>query len=170
MDEKLPYKPEKAMSGGLVFAEFSIDHEIPYDLLLLADPSQEMIDSYLPYSDLYVASESGNVLGVIVLFPLDKDTAEVKNLAVKPAHQGKGIGKWLLGKSIAVAGQKHFKRIIIGTANSSLHQLALYQKVGFKVYSVQKNFFVENYPEPIFENGMQAKDMIMLEYDLLREL
>lgn len=169
MDEKLRYKPEKAMSGGLVFAEFSIDHEIPYDLLLLADPSREMIDSYLPHSDLYVASESGNVLGVVVLFPLDRDTVEIKNLAVMPAHQGKGIGKWLLENSIVVAGQKHFKRLVIGTANSSLYQLALYQKVGFRVYSVRRYFFVDNYPEPIFENGMQAKDMVMLEYDLLRE-
>lgn len=140
-----------------------------YDLLLLADPSRRVFDSYLPHSDLYVASESGNVLGVVVLFPLDKDTVEIKNQAVKPVHQGKGIGKWLLEKSTAVAGQRHFKRLIIGTANSSLHQLALYQKVGFKVYSVQKDFFVKNYPEPIFENRMQAKGMIMLEYDFLRE-
>ena len=151
------------------FTAFSSDQEIPYDLLLLADPSRKMIDTYLKHSDLYLASESGDVIGVVVLFPVDKDTAEVKNLAVRPEHQGKGIGKWLLKKIIDVARKQHFIRLIIGTANSSLHQLALYQKLGFRVYSVRQDFFVENYPEPIIENGMQARDMVMLVYDLLRE-
>lgn len=169
MNENSPNEPKKAFFANLKFTAFSIDHEIPYDLLLLADPSREMIDSYLPHSDLYLASESGDVIGVVVLFPVDRDSAEVKNLAVKPTYQGKGIGKWLLENVIAVARPKHFKRLIIGTANSSFYQLALYQKVGFRVYSVRRDFFVENYPEPIFENGIQARDLVMLEYDLLRE-
>lgn len=151
------------------FVRFSKNRPIPYDLLLLADPSREMIDSYLVDSDLYVASESGKVIGVVVLFPVDKETAEIKNLAVRPDHQGKGIGKWLLENTIDIARRKHFKRLVIGTANSSLHQLALYQKVGFKVYSLKRDFFVENYPDPIFENGMQARDLVMLEFDLNRE-
>jgi aminoglycoside 6'-N-acetyltransferase I len=146
----------------LTLAAFSIDHEIPYDLLLLADPSREMIDSFLPHSDLYLALDSGNVIGLVVLFPLDSDTAEIKNIAVKPEHQGKGIGKWLLENILSVAREKHFRRLIIGTANS----MARYQKVGFKVYAVKKDFLIENYPEPIFENGIQASDMIMLECDL----
>jgi ribosomal protein S18 acetylase RimI-like enzyme len=45
-------------------------------------------------------------------------------------------------------------------------QLALYQKVGFKKIGVRKSFYVENYPEPIFEKGVQLRDMIVLKKEL----
>jgi len=42
----------------------------------------------------------------------------------------------------------------------------LYKKEGFEVFGVRKNYFVDNYPEPIYENGTQLKDMIMLKKEL----
>lgn len=55
--------------------------------------------------------------------------------------------------------------MIVGTANSSIGNLAFYQKVGFRITEVKKDFF-SKYPEPIFENGIQALDMIMFEKNL----
>jgi len=31
-----------------------------------------------------------------------------------------------------------------------------------KIYGVRKNFFIDNYPHPIYDRGIQLKHMIML--------
>lgn len=57
-----------------------------------------------------------------------------------------------------------FETVEIGTGNSSIDQLAFYQKCGFRIAAIDPDFFIRHYPEPIFENGIQCRDMIRLEY------
>jgi len=42
------------------------------------------------------------------------------------------------------------------------YQLAFYQRHGFRVTAIDRDFFVQNYPEPIFEDGIQLHDMLRL--------
>ena len=58
---------------------------------------------------------------------------EIKNIAVREDRQGQGLGKKLLQEAIRVAKNKGYERIEIGTGNSSIGQLALYQKCGFRI-------------------------------------
>ena len=58
--------------------------------------------------------------------------------------------------------KKGYKKIEIGTGNSSLGQLALYQKCGFRITGIDIDFFIRCYQEEIFENGIQCRDMIRL--------
>lgn len=132
------------------------------DLLTLADPSEEMIRKYLITSEVYVAHMEDKQIGVIALCPMSEDKLEIKNLAVMTEYQGKGIGTYMIGWATDYASREGYKELYIGTANSSLEQLKLYQKLGFEVSSVKRNFFMKHYEEPIFENGIQAKHMIML--------
>lgn len=53
--------------------------------------------------------------------------------------------------------------LITGTGNSRIGQLDLYQKEGFDIPKIVKNFFLKNYKEPIFENGIQYKHRFKLE-------
>lgn len=138
------------------------DDQIPYELLLLADPSKELIDAYLTSSNVFVARNNGEVIGVGVLFQLTAETVEIKNIAVKPTFQGQGIGSNLIEHLVQFAMSNGQKTICIGTANSSTGQLYLYQKLGFEITDIKRNFFTDNYPEPIFENTIQAKHMLML--------
>ncbi|PKL30065.1 MAG: GNAT family N-acetyltransferase, partial [Spirochaetae bacterium HGW-Spirochaetae-10] len=63
--------------------------------------------------------------------------------------------------------QKNGSRsIVIGTGNSSLTQLSLYQKLGFRMDHIIKDFFTDNYSEPIVENGLLCRDMVVLKRDL----
>lgn len=39
--------------------------DYPYDLLLLADPNRELVDSYLKTSDCFVALCEGQAVGVL---------------------------------------------------------------------------------------------------------
>lgn len=146
----------------ITFRPLGTQNQIPYELLLLADPSKDRIDAYLPKSDIYIAAEKEQTVGVILLFPLNNETIEIKSIAVKPAFQGKGIGSYLLKNAIKIATLKKQKSICIGTANSSTGPLYLYQKPGFKITAIKSYFFIKNYPEPIYENGLQAKDMLIL--------
>jgi ribosomal protein S18 acetylase RimI-like enzyme len=142
-------------------------HEnMPYDLLLLADPSTEMIDAYLKQSKVFVATLGQEVIGTIVISALSAQCAEIKNIAVRSEFQGKGVGKRLLDFAIETARNANYQSLCIGTSNSSIAQLYLYQSKGFEIKEIIKDFFINNYPEPIYENGIRAKHMIMLEIKL----
>ncbi len=134
----------------------------PMALLLLADPSMEAIESYLDQSDCYIAESGNQIIGAYVLLPLDQQTIELKNLAVNPSEQGKGIGQTLISHAFKIAKTQDFKRIEVSTGNSSTKPLALYRKMGFVQTSVDKDFFLRHYPTPIFENGLQCRDLIRL--------
>ena len=150
----------------LLITKLEDTNETPWNLLLLADPSRESIESYIGNSDIYLASVNDRTVGVYVLKNISQDIVELKNIAVDEKHQGQGIGKKLVLDSISKARQKEAKRIEVGTGNSSLSQLALYQKCGFRISGVEKDFFVKNYKDEIKENGIVCRDMIRLAIDL----
>ena len=52
-------------------------------------------------------------------------------------------------------------QIIETTGNSSLGELAFYQKSGFRITGVKRDFFAD-YDPPIFENGIRCLDMVIL--------
>ena len=135
---------------------------IPYELLLDADPSMEAIEKYLPFSEIHVGTLKSKVIGTIVLYPLNANELEIKNIAVEESLQGNGIGGLMLKYATEIAIVKRAKSLVIGTANSSVAQLYLYQKNGFETTGIKQNFFLDNYPLPIFENGIQCKHLIML--------
>jgi len=139
----------------------------PIELLLLADPSRELIEQYLSESSIFLASSKGKTKGIIVLYPIEESILEIKNLAVVPSFQKKGLGKNLILFAENFAKANGYTKLRICTGNTSFHQLALYQKLGFQKKDKIPNFFLEQYPEPIFENGMQCKDLIVLEKELI---
>ncbi|OGG11732.1 hypothetical protein A2Z00_01360 [Candidatus Gottesmanbacteria bacterium RBG_13_45_10] len=140
--------------------------DIPWDLLLMADPSRKAIQEYLDNSEIYLAFIGDELVGVSVISQEQNNVAELKNIAVHEKHRRKGFGKRLIEHAIELAKSKNAIRIDVGTGNSSGLQLALYQKCGFVICGVEKGFFLKNYKEPIFENGIQCVDMIRLSFDL----
>lgn len=142
------------------------NNDIPFDLLELADPSRIKINEYLKTGTCYVAKIDSKIVGVLVLNQIDATSIEVKNIAVDESEQGKGFGKALLRYSELVSRELGFNKLVIGTGNSSFDQLAFYQKEGFEMCKIKKDFFLTNYTEPIFENGIQCKHMVILEKKL----
>ena len=136
----------------------------PWDLLLLADPSRELIEGYLKESVVLGLYESGEIEGVVVATPLSPTSWEIKNIAVSPSVQGKGKGKLLLQEALQTCQRRGAVEIWIGTGNSSVKQLGLYQKLGFRMVAIDRDFFVRNYTAPIFENGIECRDMVRLVY------
>ncbi|MDP4095560.1 GNAT family N-acetyltransferase [Paenibacillus sp. P96] len=138
----------------------------PMELLLLADPSRKLVEEYINRGESFIAEEGHEILGIYVLLPTRPETVELVNIAVAERVQGQGIGKMLILHAIQTAKDKGYKTIEVGTGNSSIGQLALYQKSGFRIVGVDPNFFVRHYEEEIYENGIQCRDMIRLSQDL----
>lgn len=146
--------------------KLNISEKPPMELLLLADPSKEIIEEYINRGECFVAENEHRIVGVYVLLPTRPETVELMNVAVIENQHGSGIGKQLVKDAINVAKTKSYKTIEIGTGNSSIGQLALYQKCGFRIISVETDFFIRHYTEKIFENGIQCRDMIRLSQGL----
>jgi len=138
----------------------------PMDLLLSADPSRELVEGYLQRGVCYVAEHEQRFIGVYVLLPVTHTMVELISIAVDEDFQGRGLGKKLTRHAIQTAKAMGFRQIEVGTGNSSLSQLGLYQKCGFRVVGVDRDFFIRNYPEAIYENGIQCMDMIRLSQGL----
>jgi len=139
----------------------------PLELLLLADPSREAIGRYLKKGNCFAAYRGNDVVGMYVAILRNPSVAEIINIAVAENHQNKGIGKLLVSDAIKRMKKTSVKRLLVGTGNSSISQLAFYQKCGFRIARIKKDYFIKNYKKAIYENGIQCRDMIMLELAIL---
>ena len=134
----------------------------PYKLLLSADPSIDKINSYIKKSKIFICKDNSKIIGIIVLINKGQNSVEIINISVDNEYQNKGIGTKLINHAIKYASENNYKEIEIGTANSSFAQLYLYQKCGFRFKKIIKDFFINNYKEPIYENKLQCLDMLVL--------
>ena len=133
-------------------------------LLLIADPDQYAVNEYLKDATILIAKETEELLAIAVLTYDDKG-AELKNIVASNEYQGKGFAKSLITEAKHIAKATGEKYLLVGTGNSSIDQIALYQKCGFRLFEVIPDFF-NSYPETIFENGIQCIDRLILRAEL----
>ena len=155
--------------NGKLCLEPATGETVPWDLLLLADPSREQVAAYVEKGACYRALLDGREVGAFVLLATAPGTLEIMNIAIAEDRQGRGLGKQLMAEIVALARRQGVKTLEVGTGNSSLGQLAFYQKAGFRIVGVERDFFTRHYPEPIVENGIRCRDMVRLAQRLVPE-
>lgn len=133
------------------------------DLLLLGDEDEKMIDKYLERGEMYILDDNGIKAECVVTDEGNK-TLEIKNIAVSPKFQKQGYGKKLI-EFITEKYSENFSVIQAGTGDSPL-TIPFYEKYGFRKSHIVKNFFIDNYKNPIYEEGVQLIDMIYLQKNL----
>lgn len=131
------------------------------ELLLLADEQESMIDRYLDRGDMYVLDEDG--VKALCVVTDEGGVLELKNIATVPECQRKGYGRRLI-QFILEAYKGRYHILQVGTGDSPL-TVPFYESCGFRRAFVVKDFFTENYDHPIFEDGVQLKDMVYLRRD-----
>ncbi|NIF07489.1 GNAT family N-acetyltransferase [Chryseobacterium sp. Tr-659] len=139
---------------------------IPYDLLLLADETVDAINQYIFSSDIYLLWNGAENIAVMALYKNTDTELEIKNIAVAEPYRSKGIGSILIDKAKEIARDNHYKTLTVGTSDTGFQQIQFYEKNGFIKKGIRKDFFLKNYPSPIFENGLQMRDMILLTHHL----
>lgn len=128
------------------------------DLLLLADESEDMIDRYLERGEMFVLDDNG-IKAECVITKEDDCVYELKSIAVLPIYQRKGYGKNLLDFLITYYSDCNV--LFVGTGDCP-SALSFYHNCGFTESHRAKNFFIDNYDHPMFEDGIQLVDMIYL--------
>jgi len=132
------------------------------DLLLLADEEEKMIDRYLNDGEMFALYDS-DLKSVCVVKQLSKTEYEVKNIATYEKYQGQGYGFKLM-EFILNHYKSKCESIYVGTGDVKWI-LDFYKKCGFEFSHKVKNFFIDNYDHPMYENNVQLIDMIYLKKD-----
>ena len=62
------------------------------------------------------------------------------------------------------------RRVIVGTSSSGIGQLAFYQKTGFRLSWIERDFFntTRGYPRDLAENGIPVRDMVWMDLEIDR--
>lgn len=139
-------------------------------MLLLADETVEAINRYIFDSDIYLLGNGELDIAVIVLYDKDDLELEIKNMAVIEDFRSRGIGSILIDKAKEIALRNGYEILTVGTSDTGFQQIRFYEKNGFVKKGIRKDFFIENYPSPIFENGLQMRDMVILEFPIYHQL
>lgn len=132
-------------------------------LLLLADEQEDMVDRYIADGTMYILDDNG-VKGECVVLPIGSNTLEIKNIAIHPDYHRKGYGKALIDFIIEKYKGK-YSVLQVGTGESQA-TIPFYEKCGFIRSHTIKNFFIDNYDHPIYEEGILLVDMVYLKMDL----
>lgn len=127
-------------------------------LLLLADEQENMIDRYLPNGEMFVLDDDGIKAECVITKEAD-GVYELKNIAVLPDCQRRGYGKALI--EFVCTHYSDRKVLFVGTGDCP-SILSFYHTCGFTESHRVKNFFIDNYDHPMFEDGKRLVDMVYL--------
>jgi GNAT superfamily N-acetyltransferase len=139
-------------------------------LLLLAD-EPEPLRAYLHDGDLYVLrDEDGDPVGVTLTLPHpeETETVELKAVAVAATHHNRGLGQQMLRGVLDDLRARGVRRAIVGTSNAGIGQIAFYQKAGFRLWRVERDYFTpeKGYDPDERENGLPHRDMVWFDLAL----
>ena len=132
-------------------------------LLLLGDEQESMIDLYLEEGALYIWKEGEETAGVCVVTDQGNGVLELKNIAVDPRFQRRGIGRAMI-EALAKRYRGSYRVLLAGTGEAP-STLGFYQHCGFTYSHRVKDFFLQ-YDHPIVEEGVQLKDMVYFQRTL----
>ncbi|MGZ8378613.1 MAG: GNAT family N-acetyltransferase [Gemmatirosa sp.] len=159
-----------ADGGDLVVREVPrAEHEAVIPLLLLAEPSERALRWSLEHlSDVvYRADRDGALVGAATMRWRD-EPSELVELAVAEAWQKRGVGRALIACMLDEARRRGKSAMIVGTANSSIGNIAFYQRCGFRMDHVRPDYFWYD-ASGRMEDGIPTRDLLVFRYALAEE-
>jgi GNAT superfamily N-acetyltransferase len=133
------------------------------DLLLLADEQESMIDRYLERGDL-IGLFDEDLKSICVVTDEGRGVCELKSLATYPQYQGQGYATKLIDY-ITAHYRGRFHTMLLSTGDTPVI-VSFYERRGFVFSYRLKDHFIDNYDHPMFENGVQLKDAVILKKTL----
>ena len=93
-------------------------------------PTEENYTLVIALYHVWVAVDQGQVIGGLVLIPKE-DYMLLANIAVRPEHQGKGVGQALLELADAEALDQGYQEIRLSTNKAMTDNLDMYRRSGW---------------------------------------
>ena len=88
---------DRGTEKGMEIQQVTLQKTAFLDLLMLADPQEDMIEKYLDSGDMFALyDDQGQVQSVCVVCQIGKRKCELKNLATREEAQGRGYGTALV--------------------------------------------------------------------------
>lgn len=140
-------------------------------LLLLAD-EPEPLRGHLNDGDLFVLrAASGEPFGATLILPhgVEPGTVELKAVAVAANQHNRGLGQRMLAEVLDDLRERGMRRVIVGTSNAGIGQIAFYQKVGFRLWRIERDYFTpeKGYDPDEREHGLPHRDMVWFDMELM---
>ena len=138
------------------------------ELFELAEDSPTQLDSYLWAGRVLVAHAGQEPVGHLQLVPGEdgEGVVEVKNMAVRPQWQGRGLGARLIAAAVElVTAERRESTMVVATAAADVGNLRFYQRQGFRMRSVERDAFtpVTGYPSDLVIDGVPLRDRVWLD-------
>lgn len=130
------------------------------DMLLMADPQKDMIESYLYQSEMFVLVNGGDVCSVCVIRLLKNRKCEMKNIVTRVQDRGKGYAGYLINY-VCEYYSDVCDTIYAGTGNSK-RMIEFLEHCGFVNSHMAVNYYVDHYQEPIYEDGIRITDKVFM--------
>ena len=127
-------------------------------LLCESDPNINLVENYLWDGRLFAYFENNEPISFIVVKETNDTTLEIKNVLTLEKYRGRVLAKALI--QYVENLYKNKTTYLIGTANSSITNMLIYTKLGYTYSHKIENFFIDYYPQEIYENNMQAIDLL----------
>lgn len=112
----------------------------------------------------YAAHLDGQLIGAAVVRWSEDEESEIVYIAVVPEQRGQGYGKQIITALQIELSARGRQSLLVGTANSSLENIAFYQRCGFRMFEIRHDYFAYIQP-PLQEHGIMIRDMLVLRYD-----
>ena len=138
------------------FPDIEFDHLRQSDLQIVADIERqsfsdpwslstlrEAIDGENPHSHFHVARLS-RVPVAYVNYWLILDEAHIVNFAVSPARRRKGLGKYLLAKSLICIRDQGGRQVHLEVRRSNIPAQNLYYQLGFQLVHIRRRYYQDN--------------------------
>jgi GNAT superfamily N-acetyltransferase len=135
-------------------------------LFELAEDSAAELDSYIDTGRVLVAVADGEIIGHLQLTGTgDPRQVEVKNMAVREARQGHGVGRRLIQAAVDLVAAEPVTTILVATAAADIGNLRFYQRQGFRMRSVERDAFTPatGYPAGLLIDGIELRDRVWLD-------
>jgi GNAT superfamily N-acetyltransferase len=133
-----------------------------------ADDSESQIAAYRELGEVLVASEDGEFIGhVQVIETAEPGMFELKSLAVTGRRRSQGIGTALVQAAVAHCRDRNARLLLVATAAASIEALKFYQRLGFRISHVIRDFYVpERGYRALDLNGIPLLDEVILDLAL----
>ena len=110
------------------------------DVKVLEQPDKNIIQKG---GAIFMALEGAIPIGAVAMLKIDDQTVELGKMAVSSQHQGKGIGKKLMDRSLLYARTEAFKSVILYSNTILTAAMQLYNKYGFVEVPLESNSHYE---------------------------
>jgi GNAT superfamily N-acetyltransferase len=143
------------------------------DLFELAEDSRSQLDAYLHAGQMLVAVRGADVVGHLQLVATAvAGQVEIRNMAVREADQGRGIGARLVRAALDLAAAERSTSVVVATAAADTGNLRFYQRQGFRMRNIERDAFTPaaGYPAGTRIDGIELRDRVWLDQPVLPEV